>query len=340
MNNITLLGVDLAKNKFQLCGYDKDENRCLTMALTRSKFIDFMVKLPPCIVAMESCGSSNYWARKFMGFGHEVKLINPKFVKPYVKTNKNDFNDAEAICEAASRKNMRFVTPKSVEQQDIQSIHRIRTRFIQQRTALVNQARGLLAEYGIIIGQGINNFRSTITEILEDAENGLRFIIRECLNEAYKELVSIDERISNYDNKINNILENSAACKRIEKIPGIGPMTATAIVACIGEKAEGFENGRHLSAYFGLVPRQSSSGNKINLLGISKRGNSHMRTLLIHGARSVMIRANKKEDRNSKWVTALKERTGFNKAAVALANKNARIIWALLAKDQEYKQAV
>ena len=332
MNNITLLGIDLAKNKFQLCGYDKDENICLTVALTRSKFISFMAKLPPCIVAMEACGTANYWAGKFIDLGQEVKLINPRFVKPYVKTNKNDFNDAEAICEAASRKNMRFVTPKSVEQQDIQSIHRIRTRLVQQRTALVNQARGLLAEYGITIEQGINNFRSTIMEILEDAENGLSFVIRECLNEAYQELVSVDERISNYDNKINNILENSAACKKIEKIPGVGPMTATAIIACIGEKAEGFESGRHLSAYFGLVPRQRSSGNKINLLGISKRGNSHMRTLLIHGARSAMIAAAKKEDKNSKWVTGLKERIGFNKAAVALANKNARIIWALLAK--------
>jgi transposase len=269
-----------------------------------------------------------------------VKLISPQFVKPFVKTNKNDRNDAEAICEAASRPSMRFVAPKTIEQQDIQSLHRIRSRFVQERTAIANQIRGLLLEFGIAISKGINKIRGLIPEILEDADNELSVRSRRYIHDLYEELASKDKLIAKYDNELKIILKESAACKKIEKIDGVGLITATAIVACIGEDAEGFKNGRHLSAFFGLVPRQHSSGNKDRLLGISKRGDTYIRSLLIHGARSAIQASSKKEDKRSKWIQSVKERRGSNRAAVALANKNARIIWALLANGVEYKQAV
>jgi transposase len=287
---------------------------------------------------MEACGSANYWARKFQNFGHEVKLMSPQFVKPYVKTNKNDSNDAEAICEAVTRPNMRFVPIKSIAQQDIQAVHRIRSQLIQARTAKCNQIRGLLAEYGIIIPQQIHNVRAKLPEILEDAENELSALMRRELNRIYHDLVELDKRIKEQDQSIQEIFDSNEDCQRIAEIEGIGLITATAIVSAIGNP-ESFKNGREFSAWLGLVPRQSSSGNKQQLLGISKRGDRYIRSLLVHGARSVVARADGKDDKRSTWISSIKHRRGSNKACVALANKNARIVWAVLRNCEAYKKA-
>lgn len=339
MTDITLLGIDLAKNVFQLHGVDEKGNPMLRKRLTRAKLTETVAQLPACTIVMEACSGANYWCRKFTSLGHKTKLISPQFVKPFVKGNKTDRNDSEAICEAASRPSMRFVSPKSVEQEDMQAVHRIRSRLIAERTALVNQIRGLLTEYGVIIAQGIHNVRRSLPEILEDAENELSFTGRELFSDLQEELLEIDKRIKIYDAKIDAIFKSNEACQRISKIEGIGPISATAIIAAIGDPKV-FKNGRHFSAFLGLVPKQSSSGNKERLLGISKRGDTYMRGLLIHGGRSVVRCIGIKDDPRSKWIATIKERRGTNRAAVAVANKNARIIWAMLARNEPYKKAM
>jgi transposase len=337
MEKLTLLGIDIAKNVFQLQGVDAKGNVVLKRRLTRVKLVECITKLEPCTIVMEACGGANYWCRKFKAMGHEVKLISPQFVKPFVKSNKNDCNDVEAICEAASRPTMRYVSPKSVEQEDIQAVHRVRSRLITERTALINQIRGLLAEYGIVVSKGINKIRKALPGILEDAENELSYAGRQIFSDLYTEIEEKDKRIQIYNIKLEEIFKSNESCKKIEKIEGIGPIVATAIVAAIGDPKT-FKNGRHFSAFLGLVPRQSSSGDKQRLLGISKRGDTYIRSLLIHGARSVVKAIGSKEDRRSCWIRELKERRGANRTAVAVANKNARIIWSVLAKDEQYRK--
>lgn len=338
MEKLTLLGIDLAKNFFQLHGVDNKGNTVLRKRLIRTKLVEFIVKLQPCTVVMEACSGANYWCRKFKAMGHEVKLISPQFVKPFVKTNKNDRNDSEAICEAASRPSMRYVSPKTIEQEDIQALHRIRSRLIQERTALVNQVRGLLAEYGIIVPKGVSKIRKELPGILEDAENELSHAGRRLFADLYEEIGEKDKKIKAYDIKVEAVFKSNAACQKISEVEGVGTMSATAIVAAIGDPSI-FKNGRHFAAFLGLVPRQHSSGNKERLLGISKRGDTYIRTLLIQGARCVVRYIGTKEDRRSQWIRELKERRGSNRAAVAVANKNARIIWALLAKEKAYEKA-
>ena len=339
MEKLTLLGIDIAKNVFQLHGVNDSGKTVLRKKLSRTKLVEFIANLPPCVIVMEACGGANYWHRKFKAMGHEVKIISPQFVKPFVKTNKNDPNDAEAIVEAASRPSMRYVSPKSVAQEDIQSIHRVRSRLVSERTALVNQIRGLLAEYGIVVPQGISKIRQALPEILEDAENELSHTGRQLFSDLHGEIGEKDKRIKAYNARIEEIFKSNESCQKISKIEGIGPIVATAIVATIGDPNV-FKNGRHFSAFLGLVPGQSSSGGKQRLLSISKRGDTYIRTLLIHGGRSVVRYIGSKEDRRSKWIRDLKERRGANRAAVAVANKNARIIWALLAKDEKYRKVV
>lgn len=336
--NIITLGIDLAKNVFQLYGVDSTGKVVVTKRLSRAKLTSYITKLPSCLIGMEACRSANYWARKFQSFGHEVKLMSPQFVKPYVKTNKNDSNDAEALCEAVTRPNMRFVSIKSIVQQNIQAVHRIRSQLIQERTAKCNQIRGLIAEYGIILLQQIHNVRAKLPEILEDAENELSSLMRRELNRIYHDLVEIDKRIKEQDQSIQEIFDSNEDCKRIAEIEGIGLITATAIVSAIGSP-ESFKNGREFSAWLGLVPRQSSSGNKQQLLRISKRGDRYMRSLLVHSTRSVVSRADGKDDKRSAWISAIKHGWGANKACVALANKNARIVWAVLKNGEAYKKA-
>lgn len=296
--NINILGIDIAKNLFQLHAVDKGGKAVLKQRLSRDKLLPFIAKLSPCLIVMEACSGASYWSRQFTARGHHVKLISPQYVKPFVKTNKTDANDAQAICEAASRPSMYFVAPKTIQQQDIQSLHRVRERLIKNRTALANQIRGLLAEYGLIMSTGIWRLRRELPLILEDAENELTFLTRELLSDLYNELVELDKKITYYTNKIEHIFKSSEPCQRIGKIEGIGPLIATAIVAAMGDP-EHFKNGRQLAAWLGLVPRQQASGERCRLLGISKRGDGYLRKLLIHGARSVVYRAKHKTDQRS-----------------------------------------
>ena len=336
MNNIKTLGIDIAKTIFQLHGVDHAGKCVLKKRLSRKKLNEFVANLMPCTILMEACGGANYWARQFTALGHTVRLISPQFVKPFVKSNKNDSNDAEGLVEAGSRPSMRFVSPKTVAQQDIQAVHRIRERLMTQRTALMNQMRGLLLEYGIAIPQSQAALRRHVPLCLEEAENELTTLTRELINTLFDELLLLGDRIAIYDKKLDQIFKSNEACQRIAQIEGVGPVTATAIVSDLGNPRD-FKNGRHYAAYLGLVPRQHSSGHKQHLLGISKRGDNYLRKLLVHGGRSALLAASKKQDKKSQWLQSLKERRGFNRACVALANKNARTIWALLAHQATYQ---
>lgn len=335
-NQIRVLGIDLAKNIFQLHGVNSKGQVILRKRLSRSKLAEFIANLPSCLIGMEACGGSHYWGRKFQSFGHNVKLMSPQYVKPYVKTNKNDTNDAEAICEAVSRPSMRFVPLKSLEQQDIQSLHRIRSRLMSERTALINQIRGLLAEYGIAIAKGIYSLKKTLPSLLEEFPDHLTPMAQALCLDLYEQLQAINQKVAQYDLKVKGLCKNSEVCHRLMQVGGIGPLTATALVAAVGD-GKIFQKARQLSAFLGLVPRQSSSGGKQVLLGISKRGNTYLRSLLIHGARAVLKTVLHKTDSLSLWVKKLIERRGYNKACVALANKNTRIIWALLTKGNSYQ---
>lgn len=333
--NIKRLGLDLAKQVFQIHGVDHQEKPVLRKQLRRNQMLSFFAQLPPCLIGMEACSSAHYWARELQKLGHTVKLMAPQFVKPYVKSNKNDANDAEAICEALSRPSMRFVAIKTIEQQDIQAMHRVRTELVHQRTAKVNQIRGFLAEYGIIVERSVDKLRKALPLLLEDAENGLSFGFRGLLQSLQQDLITLNDRVSELDKTIQLFANSNSAAKRLQQIPGIGPITATAMVSAIGDGKQ-FKRGRDLAAWLGLTPRQHSSGGKDYLLGISKRGDSYLRTLLIHGARAVLKVASKKEDPRSRWLQNLCSRRNKNIAAVALANKNARIVWALLAKGTDF----
>lgn len=323
---ITTIGIDLAKEVFQIHGVNEYGKIVLRKQLRRSAMTKFFANLAPCLIGMEACGSSHHWARKLSGFGHTVKLMAPQFVKPYVKTNKHDMADAEAICEAVSRPNMRFVPIKNVEQQAILSVHRARQGLVKARTAQANQIRGLLAEFGIVIPQGIHSIAKRVPDILEDAENGLPGVMRHLLRRLNDHLAELNRQVEELELQIKLWHKNNEASQKLEAIPGIGPITASAIVATVGDARE-FKNGRQLAAWFGLVPKQCSSGGKQLLLGISKRGDIYLRTLLIHGARAVVRFAENKAEPES-WLRKLIARRNKNVAAVALANKNARIIWA------------
>jgi transposase len=336
---ITVLGIDLAKQSFQLHGVDENDQVVLIKKLNRKQLSAFIANLPVCLIGLEACGGSHHWARVFSEMGHTVRMMAPQFVKPYVKSNKNDSVDAEAICEAVQRPNMRFVPAKSIEQQDLQSIHRIRSQRVARRTAQANQIRGLLMEYGIIIPEGIKCIRKNLPDILEDGENQLTVIFREQLSALYDEMVHLDERVEALEQKLKTICSQNEDCKRLLTIPGVGLMTATALIAAIGDISV-FKNGRELAAWLGLVPRQHSTGGKPTLLGISKRGDSYIRTLLIHGGRSVVRCAHKHNDKRSLWIEEVEQRRGKNITAVAVANKNARIAWALLTKKEDYQANV
>lgn len=334
--NITRIGLDLAKNVFQVHAIDHKGHCLFSRALKREKMMAFFQNLPPCQIGMEACASAHFWARTLISMGHEVKLIAPQFVKPYVKGNKNDANDAEAICEAVSRPSMRFVPVKTVEQQDIQALHRIRQGLVRQRTALVNQIRGLLSEYGIVISLRVESLRNAIPYILEDAENRLTANFRLLLKGLQEDLTHLDKRIGSQDQAIKRVALEHEGAKRLQQLRGIGPITATALIAAIGDGRQ-FARGRDAAAWCGLVPGQHSSGGKSKLLGISKRGDTYLRTLLIHGARAVLKTAQNKDDRLSQWLQSLCSRRNKNIAAVALANKTMRMAWALLVSGKDYE---
>jgi transposase len=338
MERITVVGVDLAKNVFEVTGRNGEGRTVMQRSLRREKFREFISQLPSTVIGMEACGGAHHWGRLFREMGHEIRLVSPQFVKPYVKSNKNDRADSEAICEAITRPHMRFVAVKSLEQQDVLSVHRVRERLIKNRTALCNEIRGLLAEYGLVVAQGVSGLRRTLPRLLEEAENGLTDRIRKLIADLWEELQELEERIARYDTQIEIEVRGSEVCQRLLKIPGVGPMTASAIVASIGNPNV-FKNGREFSASLGLVPRQHSSGGKERLLGISKRGDTYLRKLLVHGARAVLRHLGSKEDSRSVWLRKLETRRGHNRACVALANKNARILWVLMARGEAYRKA-
>lgn len=334
--NASRVGVDLAKSVFQVHGVDRQEKVVCRRQLKRSQVLAFFGKLPPCLVGMEACASAHYWARELSKFGHTVKLIAPQFVKPYVKGNKNDANDAEAICEAVGRPSMRFVPIKTVAQQDIQAIHRIRSGLIAQRTAKVNQIRGLLGENGIVVATRVDNLRKALPDILDDRENGLSETFRRMLYGLYRDLLTFDERAEELNGEIAAVARENEAARRLMQLRGVGPIVASALVAALGD-GHCFKRGRDAAAWCGLTPGQHSSGGKDKLLGISKRGDAYLRTLLIHGARAVIKTAKDKSDRLSLWLQALCARRNKNVAAVALANKTMRMAWAMLTSGQDYK---
>jgi len=331
---VTRVGIDLAKTVFQVHGIDEKGKTVLRKQLKRAHVLEFFANLARCVIGMEACGGAHYWARKLSALGHEVKLMAPQLVKPYVKSNKNDRNDAEAICEALGRLNMRFVPVKNAEQQALLALHRVREGLVAARTAQVNQLRGLLAEFGLVMPKGIAKMRMRVPEILEDGANELPGLMRELLARCYEQFQGLDARVHELEARIVRWHRDNEASQRLAQVPGVGPLTASAYVATLGD-GQAFKSGRQAAAWLGLVPRQQSSGGKQQLLGISKRGDVYLRKLLVHGARAVLRHL--KPEQTNNWLGELAKRRHHNVATVALANKNARILWALLAHERQYR---
>ena len=336
MSKISVLGIDLGKSVIQVHGVDESGEAVVRRRLSRAKLKEFMARLEPCLVGMESGGGSQYWARLFRGYGHDARLMAPQHVKPYVKGNKTDGGDAQAVCEAVQRPTMRFVRVKTVEEQEVQMVHRVRSRAVKERTRLVNQVRGMLLEYGIAVSRGRAQLRRRLPEVLEDGENELTDRGRTLFAELYEEVCELDEQVKRYDARIEALSRADERCRRLDEVMGVGALTASAVVAHAGD-GSGFASARHFAASLGLVPRQYSTGGKPRLLGISKRGDKYLRTLLIHCARAALRCADKRTDRLSRWAVAVERRRGKNVAVVALANKLARIVWALLSRGTRYQ---
>ena len=332
--NITTIGLDLAKNVFQVHGVNEQGKTVLKKQLKRSQVLPFFANLAPCLIGMEACAAAHHWARKLVTLGHDAKLMAPQFVKPYVKSNKNDARDAEAICEAVSRPNMRFVPSKTPAQQAVLSLHRARQGFIKARTAQANQLRGLLGEFGIAIPQGIRQLSTHVPDIVEDADNGLPGVMRGLVQRLWEHFQELDRQVGELDRDIRRLQREDEASRRLAEIPGIGFLSASALAATVGD-AKAFANGRQLAAWLGLVPRQHSSGGKEILMGISKRGDCYVRTLLIHGARAVIQQAERRNEADS-WLKRLLARRSKNVATVAVAAKNARIAWAILPHGRDH----
>ncbi len=333
---ITTIGLDLAKNVFQIHAADSEGNPVLKKRLRRGQLLGFFAELEPCLVGMEACGSAHYWARELQSLGHEVRLIAPQFVKPFVKTNKNDASDAEAICEAMQRPTMRFAAIKSAEQQSILMLHRARELLVRQKTMLLNALRGHCAEFGIVVAQGAFRVSELVAIIADDKDIRLPDVAHEALGFLVAQLHSAKEQIAMLEKKLKAWHRSNEASRRLETIPGVGVITATALVATIGD-AHQFKSGRELAAWLGLVPRQNSSGNKQRLGRISKRGDKYLRKLLVHGARTVLRwRVAKKETRTI-WLEGMLNRRPTNVVLVAMANKTARVVWALLNKNETWQ---
>ena len=335
MTKITTVGIDLAKSVFQVHGADRNGHTLFNKHLRRKQVGPFLAQLEPCLIGMEACASAHYWARVAEGFGHQVKLIAPQFVKPYVKANKTDAADAEAICEAVTRPNMRFVPIKTADQQAILSLHRARSGFVKSRTAVANQIRGLLGEFGLVLRPGIRQVREGVPSIIEDGELELPSMFRRLIAQLHEYLRDLDDQIDVLEQSLKVWHKSNDDSLRIAQVPGIGWLTATALVASIAD-ARSFKNGRQLAAWLGLVPRQHSSGGKPRLLGISKRGDAYLRTLLIHGSRAVVRLADRDRSPTGQWVRDVSTRRPKNVVVVARANKQARIVWAMLAHGRDY----
>jgi len=335
MKDCKIVGLDIAKNIFHAVGINAHGKEVFRKTLKRSDVIAFFSSMAPFTIALESCASCHYWYRELSKLGHNVKLIAAQYVKPYVRRQKNDFNDARAIAEAASREDLPLVSPKNEEQQYIQSLLRVRASLIERRTADSNQLRSLLYEYGIVFPTGIKSLIDKVRDLLFCDEHSLALPTKELVNRLYDNLIGIEKEIAYYDKLLNKKAKESEKAKRLMRIPGVGVLGAMAVIANLGNPTN-FKNGRHYSAYLGLVPRQASSGGKTSLGKVSKQGDVYLRQLLIHGARASLRYCDRYKDARSIKLQEMKKRMHINKVCVALANKNARIIWAMLATGKEY----
>ena len=342
MKSIKRLGIDLAKSVFELCGVNERGEVILRKTVKRKDLLIFISNIEKTEICMEACGGSHYWARKFGEIGHKVRIIPASYVKPFVKSQKNDQNDALAITEAASRPTMNFVQPKEIWQQDLQLIHRVRSRLMAQSGQLRNQMRGFLMEYGLVIGEGLSKFQKSIPLILEDSTNDLTLETRAIMHDLFEEYNAIEQRKKKYDLKVQEIAKKNPLCKRLTKIPGVGPLTSTIFVAQMGN-AEAYKNGRQAAASLGLVPRQRSTGGRSILQGITKRGDPYVRCLLVHGARSAVKVAAKALPETAtpeqQRIKKMLERKHMNVVVIAVANRNARIMLTMLKSGKEYQAA-
>lgn len=336
MKELTTIGLDLAKNVFHVVGMDGKGNEILKQRLTRAKLLPWFSNLPACTVGMEASTGAHEWARRLQALGHDSRLLPARCVKSYVRGNKNDYNDARAIAEAVVRPNLRAVAVKTPAQQDRQALHRLRAMQIAQRTALGNQLRGLLAEYGLVLPQGVSSLRRRLPEVLADGENGLSPLFRQLLAQGYQQLQQLDAHIEYFTRQVVQQARGDEAEQRLQTIPGFGPVVASVFHAAVGD-GQAYRRGRDVSAALGLVPRQHSTGGQTVLLGISKRGDPYLRSLMVQAAKAALRHAHRKHDQLSRWVTRLKVKRGANKAAVALANKLARIGWAVLRHQTVYQ---
>lgn len=338
MNEVTTVGLDLAKKVFHAVGFDGRGQEVGKKTLRRRQVLGYFAQMPRCVIGMEACAGAHYWARQLRELGHEVRLVPPQHVKPYLQGNKHDYNDGRAIVAAMGRSGQRFVAVKTVAQQDRQALLRLREGCIADQTALCNRIRGLLAEYGLVVPKGIEVLRKAIPQWLEDADNGLSESLRRLLAQEYRRWQELAAHIKAYDQELKRQARQDPDCRRLQTIPGFGPVVASVFHSLVGQ-GEAYRRGRDVSASLGIVPRQHSTGGKPVLGGISKRGDPYLRSLLIHGARSVVIRAKHKDDALSRWINRIRAERGFNKAVVALANKMARMGWAVLRHRTEYRVA-
>jgi len=334
--NITTIGIDLAKTSFSLVGSDKHGKIVFRKTVNRGKLLSVIAQYPPCLIGLEACSGAHYWAREFEKLGHEVRIIAAKFIGPYRKGSKNDNNDAEAICEAVRRPNIWTVPIKSADQQAERCVHRVRQGVIRERTAWINRMRGLLVEFGIVMPKGRYAVQSGIPAILGDEDNGLPALARQMIHDLWLSIQQANDQIHSYDRALSQLAREDETAKRLLTIPGVGEQVATGVVASVPDPRL-FKNSRQFAAWLGLVPRQYTTGGKIRLGRITKRGDQYLRMCLVHGARAVIANLGDKRDRVSCWVRDLIERRGYLRAVVALAARNARLIWTLMVKREDYR---
>jgi len=334
--NITTLGIDLAKNSFSIVGADKHGKVVLRKTLTRNKLLPFIANCPPCLIGLEACSGSHYWAREFQKLGHRVGIIAAKFVEPYRKGGKNDNNDAEAICEAVRRPNIWFVPVKTADQQAALSVHRVRQGVVRDRTSWINRMRGLLSEFGIIMPKGRYAAQDAIQVILADEDSGLPELAKQMIHDLWLSIQQANDQILAYDRALAKLAREDETARRLTTIPGVGEQVATGVVASVPDPRL-FRNSRQFAAWLGLVPRQYTTGGTIRLGRITKRGDKYLRMCLVHGARAVIANLGDKQDHVSCWIRGVIERRGYLRAIVALAARNARLLWTLMVKNEDYQ---
>lgn len=338
MNKVNRIGVDLGKNKIHLCAVDKKGRVLKKLVVQRERFLATVFELaePGTAIGMEACGGAHHWSRELLARGYEPKLIAPQFVKPYIRGNKTDHADAQGIAEAMDRPGMRFVAIKSAAQQEVQAVHRVRSEWIERRTASVNQIRGLATEFGLVAPKSIAKLRLALSQWLDEEDSVLSVRMKQLLLELREDLAKAHERVKEMDHHLERQVEEKPSTKRLIKMRGVGPVIATAMHGKLGDDAKAYDNGRAFAASLGLVPRQFSTGGVENLLGISKRGDGYLRKQLIHGARSMVINSHRYDDALSRWIQRLKQRKHINVVIVAVAAKMARIAWALVRYARDY----